>query len=254
MLAKERQNAIVEEVNLNGSVLVKELAEKYKVTEDSIRKDLTLLQKKGLLKKTYGGAVKNREKMHDLYVAQRIGKNTEDKRSIAQKALNVIDDGDMIFLDSSTSNIELAKLLIQTHKPVKVVTSMIEIMLLYTNVHNPQFIFIGGMLSDERDQFVGDITNNEISHYHFDKAFIGTVGVDLDENSVYNHSVKGSITKRTIMENSEHSYILLETRKLALTGNYKIGDVTDFTGAFLDKEPNDKLKRQMNKINIEWYY
>lgn len=51
MLAKERQNRIVELVNENGSVLVKELSEQFEVTEDSIRKDLSLLEKKGLLKK-----------------------------------------------------------------------------------------------------------------------------------------------------------------------------------------------------------
>ena len=56
MLVEKRQESIVEQVNQEGSVLVKELAKKFDVTEDSIRKDLTALQKKGLLKKTYGGA------------------------------------------------------------------------------------------------------------------------------------------------------------------------------------------------------
>ena len=59
MLVEKRQESIVEQVNQEGSVLVKELAKKFDVTEDSIRKDLTALQKKGLLKKTYGGAVPN---------------------------------------------------------------------------------------------------------------------------------------------------------------------------------------------------
>ena len=67
MLARERQNKIVEMVNANGSVLVKELSEMFEVTEDSIRKDLSLLEKKELLKKTYGGAVRNRVNTHELY-------------------------------------------------------------------------------------------------------------------------------------------------------------------------------------------
>ena len=79
MLARERQNKIVEMVNANGSVLVKELSEMFEVTEDSIRKDLSLLEKKELLKKTYGGAVRNRVNTHELYVSQRKGKNVEEK-------------------------------------------------------------------------------------------------------------------------------------------------------------------------------
>ena len=65
MFAEERQNMIAAMVNKNGSVRVKDLSEQFQVTEDSIRKDLTLLEKKGLLKKAYGGAVKKRVNVHD---------------------------------------------------------------------------------------------------------------------------------------------------------------------------------------------
>ena len=105
MFAEERQNDIVSLVNKKGSVRVKELSEKYDVTEDSIRKDLTQLEKKGLLKKTYGGAMKIRINVHDLDVAQRKDKNIEMKQMIAQKALELIKDGDMVFLDISTANL-----------------------------------------------------------------------------------------------------------------------------------------------------
>ena len=87
MLARERQNKIVEMVNANGSVLVKELSEMFEVTEDSIRKDLSLLEKKELLKKTYGGAVRNRVNTHELYVSQRKGKNVEEKKKISNGLL-----------------------------------------------------------------------------------------------------------------------------------------------------------------------
>lgn len=108
MLAEERQNAIVSQVNENGSVLVKELSDQFDVTVDCIRKDLTLLQRKGLLKKTYGGAVRVRVNEREYFASQRKEKNVEDKRRIAAKAMELIEDGDVIFLDISTSNLELA--------------------------------------------------------------------------------------------------------------------------------------------------
>ena len=86
MLARERQNKIVEMVNANGSVLVKELSEMFEVTEDSIRKDLSLLEKKELLKKTYGGAVRNRAiLMNSMFLnvkEKRWGKKENCKKSI----------------------------------------------------------------------------------------------------------------------------------------------------------------------------
>ena len=90
MLAGERHDQIVSQVNDKGSVLVKDLSSEFGVTEDSIRKDLTMLEKKGLLKKAYGGAVKIRNNPHERYVAQRKGKNLECKMTIAKKAMELM--------------------------------------------------------------------------------------------------------------------------------------------------------------------
>lgn len=130
MLARERQNTIVEIVNREGSVRVKNLSKKFGVTEDSIRKDLAHLEKDGMLKKTYGGAVRVRTNSHDRYVSQRIDKNVEEKRVIAKRAYEIIQDGDVIFLDISTINIELVKLIVEADRPVTVVTNMIDAILI----------------------------------------------------------------------------------------------------------------------------
>ena len=147
MLARERQNKIIEMVNSNGSVLVKELSELFKVTEDSIRKDLTLLERKGFLKKTYGGAVKNRVNTHELYVSQRKGKNVKEKREIAKKAFDLIEEGDVVFLDISTINIELIKLIVEADLKITVVTNMIDVMLSFTAPSETNLIFVGGKLN-----------------------------------------------------------------------------------------------------------
>lgn len=252
MLAKDRQDMIVSLVNENGSVLVKELSERFEVTEDSIRKDLTLLQKKGLLKKTYGGAVKLRVNVHDYYVSQRKGKNLEEKQRIARKAFELIEDGDVIFLDISTSNLELAKLLIEHERPVMVVTNMIDIMLAFTGGAKIKLIFLGGTFSDGKDGFVGALTNQEIRQFRFDKAFMGVVGVDLGADTVATYSAEDAVTKKAILECSNKSYMMLETRKFAAEGNYIYASMEDFTGAVLDKEAGTAVQKQMKMYMTEW--
>lgn len=169
MLAEERQNAIVSQVNLNGSVLVKELSGQFGVTPDSIRKDLTLLEKRGLLKKTYGGAVKLRVNLHDFYASERKHRNVREKQVIAHKALDLIDSGDFIFLDISTANIELAKLLQEARRHLTVCTNMIEVMQLFAV--NPagavDFLFFGDTMSHFPGGFVGSLTNQEIERCHY---------------------------------------------------------------------------------------
>ncbi len=252
MLAEERQNMIVSLVNENGSVRVKELSERFQVTEDSIRKDLAMLQRKGLLRKTYGGAVKVRVNAHDYHVAQRKGKNREEKRKIAEKAYNLIEKGDVIFLDISTANLELAALLAERDLPVTVVTNMIDVMLAFAGDTRIKLIFLGGTFSDGKDGFVGALTNQEIRKFRFDKAFMGVVGVDLEANAVMTYNSEDATTKKSILESSGKSYMMLESRKFAAEGNYVYASVDDFTGAILEKEPEPGIRKQMNRYSTEW--
>ena len=221
MLARERQNTIVEIVNREGSVRVKNLSKKFGVTEDSIRKDLAHLEKDGMLKKTYGGAVRVRTNSHDRYVSQRIGKNVEEKRVIAKRAYEIIQDGDVIFLDISTINIELVKLIVEADRPVTVVTNMIDaiLIMLHEKDTKTKLIFLGGKLNRGRDGFVGTITNRNISNYQFDKAFMGVVGIDVNRNRVYTYDTEDALTKKSVMEVSNECYMLMEREKLLANEN-----------------------------------
>lgn len=250
MLAQERQDAIVEQVNREGSVLVKELSEKYKVTEDSIRKDLTLLEKKGLLKKTYGGAVKARVNVHEFFVSERKDKYIEEKKTIAKKALELIEDGDVIFLDISTSNLELAKMIIEKELHITIVTNMIEIMLQFVPLQKTKMIFIGGFMSEGRDGFIGSLTIQEIAKYRFDKAFLGVVGVDLDKNRVETYCVEDGMTKNAILNSASQTYMMLESRKLKTEGNYRYASISDFTGIIVEKKPDKDEERALERYKI----
>lgn len=253
MLAQERQNAIVEEVNENGSVLVKELAEKYKVTEDSIRKDLSMLQRKGLLKKTYGGAMKVRNKLgvNELTASSRVGKHIAEKKKIARKAYKQLEDGDMIFLDLSTTNIEIARLIIENNKNVTVVTNMIEIVLLYAGSKNRQLICIGGNMNHQGDAFTGAFANRQIDAFHFDKCFMGLEGINLDQNCIFNFSIEDALTKKSVMENSEKSYMVLETRKLQMQGNYKYATIDEFDSVIVDQDLDEETLFEFQQKEME---
>ena len=252
MLARERQNTIVEIVNREGSVRVKNLSKKFGVTEDSIRKDLAHLEKDGMLKKTYGGAVRVRTNSHDRYVSQRIGKNVEEKRVIAKRAYEIIQDGDVIFLDISTINIELVKLIVEADRPVTVVTNMIDaiLIMLYEKDTKTKLIFLGGKLNRGRDGFVGTITNRNISNYQFDKAFMGVVGIDVNRNRVYTYDTEDALTKKSVME---ECYMLMEREKLSKDGNYKYAGIDEFTGLIMEESVEGAIMSKLKSYNIDIY-
>lgn len=253
MLAKERQNRIIELVNENGSVLVKELSEQFEVTEDSIRKDLSLLEKKGLLKKTYGGAMRNRVNTHERYVSQRKGKNIKEKQDIARKAFELIEEGDVIFLDISTINIELIKLIVEANLNITVVTNMIDIMLNFTAESEVNLLFVGGKLNRGRDGFVGGYTNKQISEFNFDKAFMGVVGVDLEKNKVYTYATDDALTKKAIMDSSNATYMMMENSKFSREGNYRYAYADDFTGVIVDEITDSEIINKIGQYNLRLY-
>ncbi len=252
MFAQERQQLIADMVNTEGSVRVKELSERFSVTEDCIRKDLTLLEKEGLIRKIYGGAVKVRVNIHDFQVSQRIDKNLEVKQAIAKKAFERIGEGDMVFLDISTVNIELAKLLARSEKLVYVVTNMIEAMLELTRSVRAEVIFTGGHFSRSYGGFVGATAIEVIERFRFDLAFIGVVGVNLAENAVTTYEMEDGVTKSAVMRVSRKNYMLLETRKFHEDGNYRFSTVEDFDGAVMEGELSADVQKQMKDYEIDW--
>lgn len=252
MLAADRHKAIVEEVNARGSVRVKELAARFGVTEDCIRKDLTQLEKRNLLKKTYGGAVRTRVHAQDFDINDRIGKHLEEKRAIARRALELVDDGDTIFLDISTSNILLAQQLASSGKRVTLVTTCLQIVAAAGTAENIHLIMLGGELNRRHDGFVGALTIEQIERYSFDTAFAGVVGVDLENDRVSTYVPAEGETKRAILKSSKRAYLMLETRKLHEDGNYWYGHVSDFTGAITERPLEGEDAERAADYAVDW--
>ncbi|MDY6268377.1 MAG: DeoR/GlpR family DNA-binding transcription regulator [Selenomonadaceae bacterium] len=249
MLPEERQKMIVQLVNEHGSVSVKELSARFALTEDSIRKDLTLLQKNGLLKKTYGGALKLMPD-EDHFVSQRKPKYRAEKQRIAKKALQLLHDGETIFLDISTTNIELAKFLKTSGLSLTVVTNMVDVMTTMAGDEHNRLIFIGGTFSEGCDGFVGALTNRELAHYHFDRAFLGVVGLDLARQQATTYTPEDATTKEAILSASAESWLLLETRKLRKAGPHVFSDLRDVTGVLTEKELDEETAARLAALGI----
>ena len=128
MLAIERRNAIVTKVSAEGKVLVADLAKEFDVTEETIRRDLEKLDNDGLVRKTYGGAIKNESFNIDLPFHVRKQTNLESKQKIAALIGEMIKDGDYIMLDASTTALCVIKNILNK-KNITLITNSIEILL-----------------------------------------------------------------------------------------------------------------------------
>ena len=119
MLALERRNLILEKLQEEKRVVVSELSQLYSVSEETIRRDLDKLEKEGLATKSYGGAVINEDVGIDLPFNIRKNQNVQGKQKMAEIAASMVNDGDHIFLDASTTAVFVAKALKEKERLTK---------------------------------------------------------------------------------------------------------------------------------------
>lgn len=251
MFANERLHEILNILKKDGKVKVKDLSIKFNVTEDCIRKDLKTLEKDNNLKRIYGGAVLTRETFtgHDIKIRKE--SNTESKQIIAEKAFDLIKENETIFLDISTTNILLAKLLASNNKRVTIVTNMLDVLNVVSSYkHNLTIISVGGVLNSSLDGFVGACAIDFISKYKFDKSFIGSCGVDVFDSSLSAFDIEDGITKSKILNCSKKGYLVIENNKFNIDGNYKFCSLEDIDGIITDTTPNQETLDILSELNI----
>ncbi len=251
MFLEERQEKILEILAEEGKVLVKELAEMFCVTEDSIRKDLSTLELDGKLKRTYGGAIPIREKIHVAEANKRRMLDVDEKRKIAQIAFKLIEPGDMIYLDVSTINIALAELMAKSDNDFKVVTSMVDVISILASNPKIDLICVGGRINKSRDGFCGGLAYEYVSRLKPDISFIGAVGVDVNENSVSTYNIDEGITKAKVISVSKKAYIVAQMKKFSTDGNYNFATLDSLSGVITDAKPKKDIFKAAQNSGIE---
>lgn len=252
MFAEERHSEILNILNNEGKIVVKDLSNRFSVTEDCIRKDLKILENKALLRRTYGGAIPYREAAHKESINERKNLNLDLKSVIAEKAFDIIKDGETIFLDISTTNILLAKLLCKAKKKVTVITNMLDVMsALNSEGNNITVISPGGVLNKNFNGFTGSTTIETLSNYKFNRAFIGSCGVNLNDNSVTTFDADDGNTKKAIIRNSQKVYLVMESSKFYFDGTYKFAVLNDIDTIITDSMPNKDVLKVLSKVKTD---
>lgn len=250
MFAEERWEEIIRLLNLDGRVRVKDLSERFQVTEDCIRKDLKALENAGRLKRTYGGAILSQDYPLDRDVVDRRRVNMEKKDVIAGKALELIKDHETIFLDISTTNIKIAELLVKKKRHVVVVSNMIDILQVLAKSPEITAIGTGGIMYRTVNGFMGSATIEVIKQYSFDRAFMGTTGIDMMDSAITTLGVEDGLTKKAALASSRHKYIVMERDKFYFNDSYKFAHFDDINGIITDSEPDPATRRALEDAGV----
>lgn len=251
MRASERLNEIVKMLNKQGRVHVKDLSKTFGVTEDLIRKDLKKLEGKDLIDRIYGGAERKSKKFDASNVKYRMNLYKEDKTIIAKKALNFIENGETIFLDTSSTCATIAKLLASSNKELTVITNMLEIVRILESNNDIRVILIGGLYDRKIGGFVGFETIELINSYYIDKSFISCMSVSLEDDCLLSSTKDIGFTKKAIFDSSRVKIIVTETRKFECNGTVRFYNISEIDYIIIEKELNSTEKELILDFDIK---
>lgn len=245
MLGEERKRKIIEIIDTEGIVQIQQLADFFKVSIYTIRRDLTELQRSGLLKKTHGGAVRIQKSSWLPSVEEGEREAAEEKKAIAYKASQYIGDGDTIFLMGSTISHMMIPFI--KEKRITIVTNSLDIAKVYSGYERIEIIVTGGRVKNYKGNILGSHAVDDVKNYHFDKAFIPCAGIHY-KNGISTSTIDSADFTKAVINSSEENIAVADYRKIGRITFCKICDITSVNRLITDdKADKDELESMYKK-------
>lgn len=244
----ERQQFIIDRLTKETYAEVDQLASEMAVSTMTVRRDLDELSESGLVTRYHGGARLNKSLIGEISYAKKNTQHINEKKLIASRAVDLIEDGDVVFLDSGTTTGEIAKHLCSQNRSLTVVTNNLNAALILTesNVH---LIILGGVVHKSTQSVISHSAEQDLNRYRFSKAFIGTPAIDRKFN-FYTPTMDKYYAKRAIMQNALESYLVVDSSKFYGQSLCVVGNLSEFTGVITDTKFNEEESKRLTDMNI----
>jgi len=251
MFPLERQKKIIEILMFKKVQKLPELAEELNISIDTLRRDINLLDKQGKIKKIYGGIKLVESEFAESPMDARMVGHLEEKKMIAQKCSEYINDGDCIYLDSGSTTYQIAKY-IKNKKNLTVITNSIPVVNELMN-SAVELIIIGGKVRlNEQSVIAYDYLFN-FSELNILKAFICASGITL-EKGISDYNLEEAQTRKKIIDLSKEVYVAADHTKfgkdvtIGIASLDKIGYI--ITDRNIDRSFQQKFKSKRTSLII----
>lgn len=236
-----RQSKILEVARSDGRVIVEVLAEKFHVTLQTIRRDLTELADSGLLERVHGGAVL-RAGVSNFGYEERRRMNDAAKAAIGRACARAIPNNSSMILNLGTTTEAVARELLN-HVNITVVTNNINVANILLANDSCEIMVAGGALRRSDGGLVGDLTSDFIGQFKVDFAVIGTSALDMD-GDLLDYDLPEVRVSRAIIRQSRQVYLVTDVSKLGRSAPVRLASLSEVDSVFTDKPfPPDLMRR-----------
>lgn len=246
MLLEDRKDYIIRQLEKQPSITVKELSAAFDMSEVTVRKLLMQMEQEGMLKRSWGGAVRITNAAHELPYTDKENKCLMEKRAIARAAYDRIMDGETIYIDCGTTSFELVKLVVSGDKHLIVCTNAFNILAELRKAPEIQSIMIGGELRPAIYSCVGPLAVTMLKMIVVDRAFI--TGDHFSLNHGFSVStLKDADVKRAVFTVAKRNYIIMDSSKYGDDSMAIMGGVSDGHTLITDWRLPEEICREFEK-------
>jgi len=248
MLPAERQNQIMTHIKQNGSVRTKDIAAELEVTDETIRKDFELLEQKGLILRSHGGAIPPKRALRELSMTERQLINQEAKNAIAKAAAKRIQPNETVFIDASSTALTITRHL--PDFPLTVVSNSIEVISALAGAEQIDIVCTGGLFDARSRSFIGLVAERALERYNIHRMFFSGNGLDL-KRGVSERNSRQAAFKERVISAAEDVCFLADDSKIGQCSAFFFAACADLTSLVTTKKADSAILETLRGLKVE---
>lgn len=247
MIAEERYKVILSTIEDKEIVKVNELAKAFNISLETVRRDLEKLEKDKLIKRVHGGAVKVQRKTDIPNFQDRRLEFSDQKKEVAKFVYDLLPNNQIIFMDSSTTNYEIAKLYRNGVKTGIIITNSLIISMELSSSDHVSITLLGGKVDGKELATYGINTIKNLENNFANYALISTSGI-MENIGITDHNIDLGEIQRKMIENSENKIIIADSSKFDVVSNYRIANFEDISLIVTDSKIERDILNRYSKL------
>lgn len=249
MTLNPRQTALLEEVRSQGFASIDELARKFGVTLQTVRRDVNLLAENGMLARFHGGVRMEGSTTENIAYRQRQVLNAEGKARIARAVAAAVPEGCSLILNIGTTVEEVARALIH-HRGLRVITNNLNVANILADNSDCEVIVAGGVLRSRDRGIVGEATVEFIRQFKVDIGLIGISGIEAD-GTLRDYDFREVKVARTIMEHSREVWLAADASKFNRQAMVELAPLSSIDRLFTDERLQAPFDTMLDESGVK---
>ena len=247
--AVERRDKILRSITQKGRVTVDELIDKFKVSGATIRRDLEFLERQNLIQRAHGGAMSKSWVMFEPDYSEQKERFLEEKKRIGREASKLVQEGEVIFLEASTTVLQLAKC-IRDRRNLTIVTNSLDIVREFDRNKEIDLVLTGGTLKRRTHALIGPLAEVSLRQVRLDKVFVGISALDVSYGMTM-ATLEEAQTRKEIHQATNKIIVLSDHSKFGKQNFAYIAPVDSIDILITDKGIPKETKKKIEKMGTE---